>query len=274
MPRDSRRKFDRREMLAMAGAGGGVSLFGGERAAGQASSPPRAERLKIIGVLGGLGPQATMDFEAQVHRAAQRLIPQQQNSGYPMMVVYYHRRPPIVLNPDGSPKMPIQPDPDLLSAAGRLGAWADFLVIPSNTPHLVQPEIEKAAGRSVLSMITVTVDEIRRRNWRRVGLLGYGEPLVYMRPLGTLKIEYETIDANLRGRVDAEVVRVMEGRNDDRSTAVTREAIATLRAKKVDGIVLGCTELPLMLPQGLESDLLDPARLLAEAAVRFAMATA
>ena len=48
--------------------------------------------MKTIGVLGGLGPQATMDFEARVHAVSRRLIPGRGNGGYPPMVVYYHRR--------------------------------------------------------------------------------------------------------------------------------------------------------------------------------------
>lgn len=55
--------------------------------------------MKTIGVLGGLGPQATMDFEQRVHRIAQELIPPHGNSGYPPMVVYYCRHPPVLLNP-------------------------------------------------------------------------------------------------------------------------------------------------------------------------------
>ena len=39
--------------------------------------------MKTFGVLGGLGPQATTDFEARVHHVAQRLIPQYLNTGYP-----------------------------------------------------------------------------------------------------------------------------------------------------------------------------------------------
>jgi aspartate/glutamate racemase len=46
--------------------------------------------MKTIGVLGGLGPQATMDFEVRLHRESQRLIPPQMNGGYPPMVVHYH----------------------------------------------------------------------------------------------------------------------------------------------------------------------------------------
>jgi aspartate/glutamate racemase len=39
--------------------------------------------MKTIGVLGGIGPQATMDFEQRLHQAPQRLIPRRGNSGYP-----------------------------------------------------------------------------------------------------------------------------------------------------------------------------------------------
>ena len=55
--------------------------------------------MKTIGVLGGLGPQATMDFEARVHAAAQRLIPQIANTGYPPMIVTYLRCAPMILAP-------------------------------------------------------------------------------------------------------------------------------------------------------------------------------
>ena len=39
--------------------------------------------MKTIGVLGGIGPQATMDFEQRVHAVSQALIPQYANTGYP-----------------------------------------------------------------------------------------------------------------------------------------------------------------------------------------------
>src|SRR5690349_8507351 len=57
--------------------------------------PPAA--MKPIGVLGGIGPQATMDFERRLHRAAQRVIPAHLNGGYPPMVVWYCRHPPILV---------------------------------------------------------------------------------------------------------------------------------------------------------------------------------
>lgn len=99
------------------------------------------------------------------------------------MVVYYHRHAPVLLAEDSSPVHPIQLDPRLLDVARRLGAWTDFLVIAANAVHKWQEEIGAAAGRPVLSMIDVTLEEVDRRRWRRVGLLTFMEPGVYRQPL-------------------------------------------------------------------------------------------
>jgi hypothetical protein len=67
------------------------------------------------------------------------------------MVVYYYRHPPIILNEDFTPRLPIQPDPRLLEAVKQLGALVDFLVITANGPSLVQEQLEQAASRKVLA---------------------------------------------------------------------------------------------------------------------------
>jgi aspartate racemase len=269
---DSNSRIDRRDVLGLLaisslGLVTGTSFGMAHGKQQQAKGP-----FRTIGVLGGLGPQATMDLEARVHRVAQRLIPQHENRGYPPMVVYYHRHPPILLNDDSSPRLPIQPDPRLLDAARRLGSWVDFLVIASNGAHLIQEQIEHAAGRRVLSMIGVTLDEVRRRGWRNAGVVGFGDPFVYTKPLASMKIAFETLDKERRRLLDEQIMKVMEGRDTAESADIAREAIGSLKARKVDGIILGCTEIPLLLRTTTEADLIDPLELLAEAAVKLAMA--
>jgi aspartate racemase len=228
--------------------------------------------MKTIGVLGGLGPQATMDFEARVHRVAQGKIPPHMNGGYPPMVVWYHRRPPFVIDEQGHPRMPIEPDAELLDAARRVGATANFLVIPSHGPHLFQSEIERASARPVLSIIDVTLDEVRRRGWKRVGVLTLGPALIYTQRLDSLGIAWTALGAEKRERLDGAIFRLMEGGDGDATRQVARAAVEELRAKTVDGIILGCTELPLLLREMSEDpDLINPTQLLAEAAVRRAI---
>ena len=227
--------------------------------------------MKTIGVLGGLGPQATMDFEARVHRAAQQLLPQKFNSGYPPMVVLYVRHPAPLMDDSGAPFRPPRPDPRLLEAAKALGLMADFLVIASNSVHLFQADIEAASGRKVLSMIDVALEEVRRRGWRRVGVLGYGDPVVYTARMDGLGLGFEVAEPATRAALDAAIVRLIEGRSDVSSDAA-HAAVHELRAKRVDGIILGCTEIPLLLRDDAEAqDLLNPAQFLAEAAVKAAI---
>jgi aspartate racemase len=228
--------------------------------------------MKTIGILGGLGPQATMDFEKRVHRVSQQLISPRANSGYPPMVVWYCRFPPILLNADGTPQIPVAPEPRMLEAARKLGEVADFLVIPSNTPHMLTKEIEGVSGLKILSMIDITIDDIRRRHWQRIGVLGFHDPIVYTRPLAAAGMECLLATSEIAARIDASVLKVMEGRDDESCGKAVRDAIADLQSREVDGILLGCTELPLMLgEEDTARNLLNPAQLLAEAAVRFAM---
>jgi aspartate racemase len=232
--------------------------------------------MKRIGVLGGVSPQATMDFEARVHRVAQRMIPQDWNRGYPPMVVWYHRRLPVRVGDDERPVVPMEVDPQLVEAAGWLGKVADFIVIPCNSAHLGVRAISAAAGCPVLSMIDVTLDEITRRGWTRPGVIGFnGPPRVYLDPLEQRGLRCATIDADLQVGLDGGIRAVAEGRESPADRASARAAVGALRATGVDGVVLGCTEIPLLLGEaGDAGDLVNPLALLAEATVRFAIAAA
>lgn len=227
--------------------------------------------MKTIGILGGISSQATMDLELRLHQVSQRLIPQHGNSGYPPLLVYYHRRPPVLTIDGITPVLPIQPDPDLIQAARWLGSKADFLIIAANGTHLLQSQIEQAAGRKVLSMIEATRDEVQWRNWKRVGVLGFpmASVPIYTAPLGQMGLTCETIDDSLQERLVADIIALMEGRIFGNAA---EEAVESLRKKNVDGIILGCTEIPLLLGEKAnQPDLINPVALLAEAAIEFAM---
>ena len=227
--------------------------------------------MKTIGILGGFSPQATLDFEARIHQVSQRLIPQQVNGGYPPMIAYYHRRPPVLTKDGFMPVLPLQPDPALLEAARYLGTKADFLVVTANGPHVFQDQFVQAAGRQVLSMISLTLEEVKRRGWKRVGLLGFPDPsvIVYAQPLSEMGLACEVIDARLQAQLNADVLALMEGRT---TGTAAQDAVGALRQKTVDGIILGCTEIPLLLgAQAEQLNLINPLALLAEAAVKFAL---
>ncbi|HSR57071.1 MAG TPA: aspartate/glutamate racemase family protein [Candidatus Binataceae bacterium] len=228
--------------------------------------------MKTVGVLGGLGPQATMQCEARVHEAAQRLIPQHVNSGYPPMCVYYFRGVPFVADAEGAPERPLRPCSAFLSAAAAVGRVADFLVIISNFLHLFETQIEAASGCEVLSMVDLALEQVAERRWQRVGVLGFGDPLVYTERLSAAGTATETITGDTRRKLDDAIVKVMEGKPDDQAVRAAEFALSELRERPVDGTILACTEIPILLSHpASDADLIDPLPLLAEATVRHAL---
>ncbi len=230
--------------------------------------------MKTIGILGGMGPQATLDFEERIHKISQHVIPQKLSTGYPPMVSYYLRSVPMQMK-NGVFVEPLVPEKGLLEAAKTMGRISDFLVIVSNTPHFFQKEIEKASGKSVLSMVDVTIDDVKKRKLRKVGILAVGLTLkygLYQKPLDKAGVAYETIPSDLAHRLDEAVFNFVEGKASKQHVRVAQEAISFLREKDVDSIILGSTEVPLILERGVDAkDILNPAALLAEAAVERAL---
>lgn len=227
--------------------------------------------MRTIGILGGIGPQATMDFEARIHRVAQELLPAKYNEGYPPVVSVYLRHAPVLVK-DGRPSDPLTLDPRMLDAARRLGAWADLIAIPSNTPHMFLDELGAAAGCEILSIIDATVEELRRRDEQPVGLIGLGIPRVYVERFEREGLEIVTAPEKQRERLDAAILRLMEGRETDEHRLAARMAIEAVRKAGAGVTVLGCTEIPLLAGAAAEApDLVNPSELLARAAVEAAI---
>ena len=227
---------------------------------------------KTIGILGGLGPQATIDLETRIHKIAQQRVRPAQNSNYPAMVVHYYRHAPVLLADEHTPVFPFQPDPRLMNAARILGQSADFILIASNGVHMFQTEIEEASGKKVLSMIDSTIDEVKKKGWKKVGALGLMNAQVYTKRLEQLNIGFETIDDALQMKLNQSIFRVMEGTETNEDRAIAREAINQLRGKKCDGIIPGCTEIPLLLGEYMNADdIINPAQLIAETAVEYSL---
>ena len=107
-------------------------------------------------------------------------------------------------------------------------------------------------------------------------MLGFnGAPPPYVGALRQRGIGWEGIDATSQTAVDAGIRAVAEGRETREDAYAARTAVGLVRARGVDAVILGCTEIPLLLGDESDAqDLVSPAAVLAAAAVRFAIAKA
>ena len=168
----------------------------------------------------------------------------------------------------------------LLELAGKLQrAGADFLICPANTAHLA---IDLVRARSPLPWLhiaeEVTSAAVSRR-LSRLLLLGTEalmEGPVYPTQLSKKGIACEIPDPVDRRRIDEIILgELILGRFEDSSREYIKRLIRESGERGCDGVIFGCTEIPLLLPEA-ESPLpaLDSTRLLARAALREAASEA
>jgi len=147
---------------------------------------------------------------------------------------------------------------------------ADIIVCPSNTPHFFTKEIEEASGSVMISIIDVTVKELRRRGAQRIGFTGLGITKVWAERLVAEGFELLTATPEQIAELDEAILSLMEGNTTLQHRAAGWAAINSVRSQSADVTIMGCTEISLVLgPAARDAeDLIDPGLLLAEAAIR------
>lgn len=166
----------------------------------------------------------------------------------------------------------------MLSSAEKLArCGADFLICPDNTLHIVMPEVRAKSPLPWLHIGEVVAAEAKRLGYRRLGVTGTRytmEGPVYPEVLGAAGLDHRVPGPEARERIDRIIFdELVNGRFTAESLAFFQTAIAALGKEGCDAVVLGCTEIPLLVPpEASPLPTLDSTRLLARAAVERALA--
>jgi aspartate racemase len=166
----------------------------------------------------------------------------------------------------------------MLASARKLAACgADFLICPDNTLHQALPLVLPRSPRPWLHIAEVVAGEATRRGFRRVGITGTRwlvDSETYPAALGAHGLQWLRPDAAARDEMNRIIMdELVPGRIEPTALPFFQRVIAQLREQGCDAVVLGCTEIPLVVDDG-NSPLptLDSTRLLARAALARACA--
>jgi aspartate racemase len=165
----------------------------------------------------------------------------------------------------------------MLGSAEKLAkAGADFLICPDNTIHQAFDLVEHRSPRPWLHIAREVAAEAKQRGHRRLAVLGTRylmEGPVYREALKAAGIEHRVPGAEQRERINHIIFdELVNGQFLPRSLAYHIEVIRELKDQGCDAVVLGCTEIPLLvMPEDSPLPPLDSTRLLARAAVRKAV---
>jgi aspartate racemase len=228
---------------------------------------------KRIGILGGMTPESTVTYYQHIVHAWQ------QRHGD-------HRYPEIVIFSMSFQQLEDWMEAGLWDDVERalgeglrsLGAaGADFGVIATNTMHLLFDRLAAASPIPLLSIVEATARAVAGAGLRTVGLLGTRftmEQPFYADGLARHGIATLVPDPPAREDVHRVIMRELSmGALNDGSRRRYLEIIGDLAARGAEGIVLGCTELPLLVrPEDSPAVLFDTLSLHARAAVDRALA--
>lgn len=229
--------------------------------------------MKLLGLIGGVSPEATAIYYRLLNEAARARFGGQHSANlllytldYGVMIDHYDDRDWDAFNAE------VVKGAKHLAAAG-----AEALIITSNTTHVAADAVKDATGLPLIHMLDVLAEEMRRRGVSRPLLTG--TPVVmgeahYRAELGK-RFEGDVFVPNADEQ--AQIGRIIldelvNGDVRDESRAEYIGIINRWRDRGADGVILGCTELCMILNQShIDLPVLDTTALHAAAAARYAV---
>ncbi len=165
----------------------------------------------------------------------------------------------------------------MLSSAEKLAsAGADFLICPDNTIHRAFDLMVARSPRPWLHIVEEVAKEARSQSYRRIAVLGTRytmEGPVYPKKLAEAGLEYRVPGPEQRERINQIIFdELVYGEFRPEALEYFKFVIRNLKDEACDAVVLGCTEIPLLVtPESSPLPTLDSTRLLARAALRSAV---
>jgi len=204
--------------------------------------------MKRIGLIGGLGPESTLEYYRGITEIFREKYGNHQN---PEMVIYSVNLGDILkLQEAEKYDALINIFVDIIDKLRKAGA--DFAAITANTPHYIFPQISKASVLPLISIVEATCRETLNRGYQRPGLFGTGFTMkgtfyqeVFDRYNLSLVLPSQKEKEFLHEKIFTEIeLGIFKPETHDALVNIIKRMVI---ADRIDSLILGCTEFPLIL---------------------------
>ena len=220
-------------------------------------------RYKKIGILGGMGPEATADFYFRIIKLFQQKYGAIYDSDFPEIIIVNLPIPDVVENSDEQSKVKDM----LIDAVKKLEkAGANFVAIPCNTVTYCIKEMQDVVSIPIINILQETANEVIRSEVKKVGLLGTETTIkskIYTNVLKDLQIL--TLDETEQRETTKIIMNILAGRKTPEDKKKLLEFVQKLKNLGAEKVILGCTELPLLMREN--DDIFDTLEILAKSTV-------
>ena len=224
--------------------------------------------MKTIGLIGGMSWESTVPYYQVINRVVGERLGSLHSAKIALYSVDFHEIEQLQHAGRWAESGAILAD----AARAVRRAGADFLVLCTNTMHKVAPQIEAAVDIPLLHIADATAAHVTAAGLRTVGLLGTRFTMEQDFYRGRLEerhgLEVLTPPAEARDVVHRVIYgELCRGSVMPASRAAFQQVVRELVARGVQGVILGCTEIGLLLrPEDATVPLFDTAAIHAEAA--------
>jgi aspartate racemase len=227
---------------------------------------------KTIGILGGMSPESTVAYyEYITHTYMERFG----DYAYPEVIIYSVSFQTYVDWPRAD-RWDLVAEGLSRAARALAAAGADVILIATNTMHIVFDQVAANVEVPMLSLLEAVGEAIQERDMETVGLLGTSftmEKPFYQRALAQKGITVIVPDPHERKLVNDVIYHeLVAGDIRDESRRAFVSIIHKLARRGAEGVILGCTEIPLLVSEGdAGMPLFDTTLIHAEAALGYAV---
>ncbi|NGZ84234.1 aspartate/glutamate racemase family protein [Duganella aceris] len=206
--------------------------------------------MKTIGLIGGMSWESTVPYYRQVNETVKRHLGGLHSAKVVLYSVDFHEVERLQHAGDWDAAGALLAD----AARSLQAAGADFLVLCTNTMHKVAPAIEAAVTIPLFHIADPTADEIKRAGFGKIGLLGTRFTMEQAFYKDRLR-ERHGLEVVVPDQADRDIVHriiyeeLCLGSIVDASRDEYRRIIAGLVAQGAQAIILGCTEISLLVAQ-------------------------
>lgn len=225
---------------------------------------------KIIGVLGGMGPESTAIFYHELIIQCQKQYGAKYDEDYPEIFIYNLPIPDVV---DGL-KKPEKTLQVLVKGAKKLESiGVDFIVMPCNTANYFYGDIKKEISIPFLSITEETAKKIKSNQYNKVGLLATRTTIkykIYNKDFD--KFGIGLIVPDKQEKITNIILNILAGKKLDKDREELKKIIEKLKDNGAETIIIGCTDIPILLKQeDVDIKIFDTVEILAESAIKFAV---
>jgi aspartate racemase len=223
---------------------------------------------QTIGIIGGMGPQASAKLLETIIGLSAKEYGAKKDLDFPNIILNSVAVPDFISN-----KKNIN---EVLGVLTKVTARLEIFSpkcfgIACNTAHILLPSLQKITNIPFVSIIEEVAKTVKTNRIETVGLMATPVTIhsqLYQKALKKQGVKIIIPTLRERTTTDAVVRHVLAGKIKESDRKKLIEISESLRVRGAEGIILGCTELPLIFPKDFSFPIFDSIKILSEALLR------